>query len=41
MLGLSFVKNDGEPLKALSLGAAVAVDETALDNSTVLSQGVV
>jgi hypothetical protein len=29
-----------EPLKALSLGAAIAVDETVLDNSTVLSQGV-
>jgi hypothetical protein len=29
-----------EPLRALSLGAAVAVDETVLDNGTLLSQGV-
>ncbi|HEX6834989.1 MAG TPA: hypothetical protein VF334_00375 [Polyangia bacterium] len=29
-----------EPQKALSLGAAVAVDETVLDNGTLLSQGV-
>jgi hypothetical protein len=29
-----------EPAKALSLGAALAVDETVLDNGTVLSQGV-
>ena len=29
-----------EPMKALSLGAAIAVDETVLDNGTVLSQGV-
>ncbi len=29
-----------EPLKALSLGAALAADETVLDNGSVLSQGV-
>ncbi|MGZ3406765.1 MAG: hypothetical protein ACXVAN_10015 [Polyangia bacterium] len=29
-----------EPLRALSLGAAVAVDETVLDNGSLLSQGV-
>jgi hypothetical protein len=29
-----------EPLKALSLGAAIAVDETVLDNGQLLSQGV-
>ena len=29
-----------EPMRALSLGAALAVDETVLDNGAVLSQGV-